>query len=76
MEDPQNVHLIVHFVDRDEGEWCEYQLASPCDPAGAPAIRQCREGCYAFDDRLGCPASGGRAVLDDVVTNVFEISGC
>ena len=75
VKDSQHLYFVVHFVNRDEGERREYELARTLNAARASTIRKGVERFDAFDDCPGYPACGIGTGLGDVVTNAFEIIG-
>ena len=72
----EDLQVIVHFVNRDEGQRRERELAGAFDTAKpSPRCgRRVKRG-NAFDDRLGYLAGGIGAGPGDVITNAFDVAG-
>jgi hypothetical protein len=73
VQDSQDSHVIVHFVDSDERESIEDKLTSAFDASRASAIGKRMERRNAFDNGLGYAVRGTRIRLGDVVADAFEI---
>ena len=73
VQNPQDLYFFMNFVDRNERETDEDQLASSLDAAGACTVRKGVERADAFDDCLRYATCGGRAGLSDIVTDSLEI---
>ena len=71
VKDSQHLYFVVHFVNRDEGERREYELARTLNAARASTIRK----VWSDSTPSGYPACGIGTGLGDVVTNAFEIIG-
>jgi len=76
VEDPQYLHLVVHFVDSDERKGDKHELASAFDTAWPSPVRKRLEIRDTLDDGLRNPPCGLATGLGDVVTDPFEIVGC
>jgi hypothetical protein len=75
VQNPQDLYFFMNFVDRNERETDEAQLASSLDAAGASTVRKGVERADAFDDCLRYATCGDRAGFGDVVTDSLEIVG-
>jgi len=65
----------VYFVDGDEGQRSEQDLASTFNAARASAIWKRVERGDSFDDRLRYPAYGIKTGLGDAIADALEIVG-
>jgi len=75
VKDSQYVHFFVYFIDSDEGQRSEQELASTFNAARASAVWKRVERGDPFDDRLCYPACGIRTGPGDVVADALEIVG-
>lgn len=75
MQDSQDLHVLVYFVNSDERKRNEYKLATAFDATRTSPIRKCVEGGDTLDDGLSNTTRGFWTICGDVVTNPFEIVG-
>lgn len=67
VQDSQHLHFIVDFVNGNEGERHEHELAGAFDAAKPSTVRKGVERSDAFNHCLGYPAGSVGAGLSDVV---------
>lgn len=73
MQDPQYLHVTLHFVDGDERSGNEHELAGAFDATRTSTVRKGIERRDTLDDSLRNLSCRSRTALGDVVADSLQI---